>query len=57
MGAKGAVEIIFRHVKDKSKGSIYSLAQAEQEYVKKFANPFPAAERGFVDDIIEPSTT
>ena len=29
----------------------------EQEYVEKFSNPFPAAVRGYVDDIIEPRTT
>ncbi|KAJ3051554.1 hypothetical protein HK097_007434 [Rhizophlyctis rosea] len=49
MGAKGAVEIIFRNVKDKT--------QAEADYVAKFANPLPAAQRGFLDDIIVPSTT
>ena len=48
MGAKGAVSIIFR-------GS--DVAAAEADYVKKFANPMPAAVRGFVDDIIEPSLT
>merc|ERR1719319_1009790 len=48
MGSKGAVSIIFR-----GKGS----AAMEEEYVDKFANPFPAAVRGYVDDIIEPSTT
>uniref|UniRef100_A0A8D2MXM0 Propionyl-CoA carboxylase beta chain, mitochondrial n=1 Tax=Zonotrichia albicollis TaxID=44394 RepID=A0A8D2MXM0_ZONAL len=47
MGAKGAVQIIFRGKE----------ANAEEEYVDKFANPFPAAVRGFVDDIIQPSTT
>ncbi|XP_048361510.1 propionyl-CoA carboxylase beta chain, mitochondrial isoform X2 [Sphaerodactylus townsendi] len=47
MGAKGAVQIIFRG-KEKN---------AETEYVEKFANPFPAATKGFVDDIIQPSTT
>ncbi|XP_053895921.1 propionyl-CoA carboxylase beta chain, mitochondrial isoform X2 [Malaclemys terrapin pileata] len=47
MGAKGAVRIIFRGKE----------TDAEAEYVNKFANPFPAAVRGFVDDIIEPSTT
>ncbi|RMC02223.1 hypothetical protein DUI87_21390 [Hirundo rustica rustica] len=47
MGAKGAVQIIFRGKE----------ADAEEEYVDKFANPFPAAMRGFVDDIIQPSTT
>ena len=48
MGSKGAVSIIFR-----GKGS----AEQEQEYMDKFGNPFPAAVRGYVDDIIEPSTT
>jgi propionyl-CoA carboxylase beta chain len=49
MGSKGAVQIIFRHEKDRS--------AAEKEYVEKFANPLPAAQRGYIDDIIEPSTT
>ncbi|XP_076436090.1 propionyl-CoA carboxylase beta chain, mitochondrial-like [Babylonia areolata] len=49
MGAKGAVSIIFR-------GSEHQ-AEQEMEYVEKFANPFPAAVRGFVDDIIEPRST
>lgn len=48
MGAKGAVQIIFRG-KD--------VAEREAEYVEKFANPFPAAVRGYVDDIIEPRMT
>ncbi|XP_010884525.1 propionyl-CoA carboxylase beta chain, mitochondrial [Esox lucius] len=49
MGAKGAVQIIFRGKTNQ--------AEQEAEYVEKFANPFPAAVRGFVDDIIVPSTT
>ncbi|XP_047466522.1 propionyl-CoA carboxylase beta chain, mitochondrial [Mugil cephalus] len=49
MGAKGAVQIIFRGKENQ--------AEAEAEYVEKFANPFPAAVRGFVDDIIEPAIT
>ena len=49
MGAKGAVSIIFRDP---------SEAEArEAEYVEKFANPFPAATRGYVDDIILPVDT
>ncbi|XP_030071781.1 propionyl-CoA carboxylase beta chain, mitochondrial isoform X2 [Microcaecilia unicolor] len=47
MGAKGAVQIIFRGEPN----------EAEVEYLEKFANPFPAAVRGFIDDIIQPSTT
>ncbi|RIA79874.1 protein PCCB-1, isoform b [Glomus cerebriforme] len=49
MGAKGAVEIIFRHVQDRT--------QSEHEYIDKFANPIPAAQRGFIDDIILPCVT
>ncbi|XP_022098640.1 propionyl-CoA carboxylase beta chain, mitochondrial-like [Acanthaster planci] len=49
MGAAGAVQIIFRGQSE--------VAEREREYVEKFANPFPAAVRGFVDDIIRPSTT
>lgn len=48
MGSKGAVSIIFR-----GKGS----AEHEAEYLEKFANPFPAASRGYVDDIIDPAAT
>ncbi|XP_072034000.1 propionyl-CoA carboxylase beta chain, mitochondrial-like [Amphiura filiformis] len=50
MGAQGAVKIIFR-------GTEEEVREAEEEYIDKFANPFPAATRGFVDDIIIPSTT
>ncbi|KAM5292081.1 propionyl-CoA carboxylase beta chain, mitochondrial isoform 2-T2 [Ctenodactylus gundi] len=49
MGAKGAVEIIFKGHED--------VEAAQAEYIEKFANPFPAAVRGFVDDIIQPSST
>lgn len=49
MGAKGAVSIIYRGKKD--------VEKYVQEYIDKFGNPFPAAVRGFVDDIIDPSTT
>ncbi|KXN72623.1 carboxyl transferase [Conidiobolus coronatus NRRL 28638] len=49
MGAKGAVEIIFRNQENRE--------QAEKEYIDKFANPLPAAQRGFLDDVIKPSTT
>ncbi|XP_022370671.1 propionyl-CoA carboxylase beta chain, mitochondrial isoform X2 [Enhydra lutris kenyoni] len=49
MGAKGAVEIIFKGHEN--------VETAQAEYIEKFANPFPAAVRGFVDDIIQPSST
>ncbi|XP_026691031.2 propionyl-CoA carboxylase beta chain, mitochondrial [Ciona intestinalis] len=49
MGAKGAVQIIFRGKTNQ--------AEQEAEYIEKFANPYPAATRGYVDDIIEPRST
>ncbi len=51
MGAQGAVKIIFRGKQGED------AKDREAEYIDKFANPFPAAVRGFVDDIIEPNTT
>jgi propionyl-CoA carboxylase beta chain len=48
MGAKGAVEIIFRGK---------NVAENTAAYVDKFANPLMAAKRGFIDDIIQPSQT
>jgi propionyl-CoA carboxylase beta chain len=53
MGAKGAVEIIFRE----DKGDPAKLAAREAEYKARFANPFVAAERGFIDDVIQPHET
>jgi propionyl-CoA carboxylase beta chain len=53
MGPKGAVEIIFRE----EKGDPAKLAAREQEYREKFANPFIAGHRGFIDDVILPSET
>ncbi len=53
MGPKGAVEIIFRAEKDDPE----KLAAREQEYRERFANPFVAARRGYVDDIVMPHGT
>lgn len=49
MGAKGAVEIIFKGEKD--------LKKKEEEYIEHFANPYRAAERGYVDEVIKPEDT
>ena len=46
MGAKGAVEIIFRGLDSES------IIERTKEYQEKFANPYIAASRGYVDDII-----
>jgi propionyl-CoA carboxylase beta chain len=53
MGAKGAVEIIFRE----DKGDPEKLAAREAEYKARFANPFVAGARGFIDDVIAPHET
>jgi len=53
MGAKGAVEIIFRSEKDDPE----KLAAREAEYRGKFANPFIAGARGYIDDVIMPHGT
>ncbi len=53
MGAKGATEILHRsHLDDKEE-----IARLTQEYEKRFANPFIAAERGFIDEVIMPHST
>jgi len=48
MGAKGAAEIIFRG---------QDIEKNTKDYIKRFANPMVAAQRGFIDDIIDPATT
>jgi propionyl-CoA carboxylase beta chain len=53
MGPKGAVEIIFRD----EKGDPAKLAEREAEYKAKFANPFVAGARGYIDDVIQPHET
>ena len=53
MGAKGAVEIIFRaDIKDPEK-----IAERTKEYEERFLSPFVAAERGYIDDVIMPHAT
>jgi propionyl-CoA carboxylase beta chain len=53
MGAKGAVEIIFRD----DKADAAKLAAREAEYRARFANPFVAGARGYIDDVIQPHET
>jgi propionyl-CoA carboxylase beta chain len=53
MGAKGAVEILYRsELNDPAK-----IAERVADYEKRFANPFVAAERGFIDEVIMPKNT
>ena len=53
MGPKGAVEIIFRG----DLGDADKIAQRTEEYREKFANPFVAGSRGYIDDVIMPRNT
>ena len=57
MGAKGASEIIFRKEIKESENPEQKLAEREAEYAEKFANPFEAAQRGFIDEVIMPKDT
>ncbi|APG62649.1 methylmalonyl-CoA carboxyltransferase [Sphingorhabdus lutea] len=53
MGAKGAVEIIFRQ----DMGDAEKIAAKTKEYEDRFANPFVAAQKGFIDEVIMPHST
>ena len=57
MGAKGASEIIFRREINAAEDPAALLAEKEQEYQEKFAHPFRAAQRGFIDEVIDPKDT
>ena len=57
MGPEGAVSIIFRKELEKAKDPVAEKAKLVEEYRKKFANPYVAAARGYIDDVIEPCET
>jgi len=57
MGPKGAAEIIFKKEIEASPDRDRALAEKEREYREKFANPYLAASRGYIDAVIEPSET
>lgn len=57
MGAKGASEIIFRKEIQSADDPEAKLKEKEEEYSEKFAHPYLAAERGFIDCVIDPATT
>ena len=54
MGAKGAVEILY---KNEVKGDTHKINELAQAYEEKFLNPFEAAKLGFLDDVIQPRET
>ena len=57
MGAKGASEIIFRREIASADDPEAKLKEKEAEYAEKFANPYRAAQRGFIDEVILPKNT
>ncbi|MGZ4382081.1 MAG: acyl-CoA carboxylase subunit beta [Gaiellaceae bacterium] len=57
MGPEGAVNIIFRKDLDDAGDPAARRAELIEEYTEQFANPYSAAERGYVDDVIEPRRT
>ncbi len=57
MGAKGAAEIIFKKEIADASNHEAKLAEKEKQYSDLFANPYRAAERGFIDEVIEPNQT
>ncbi|HWD09542.1 MAG TPA: acyl-CoA carboxylase subunit beta [Actinomycetota bacterium] len=57
MGPEGAVNIIFRRDLERAEDPVARKAELIEEYRDKFSNPFVAAERGYVDDVIEPEET
>lgn len=57
MGAKGASEIIFKKEIEASENPLKTLLDKETEYAEKFANPYHAAARGFIDEVIHPDLT
>ncbi len=57
MGPEGAVNILYRRELQKSEDPERSRAEKIDEYRNRFASPFVAAERGYIDDVIEPRET
>ena len=57
MGAKGAAEIIFKREIKSAEDPEAKWKEKEAEYAKLFANPYSAAERGFIDEVILPKNT
>ena len=57
MGPDGAVNVVFKKEIDKAEDPAARREELIADYQRKFANPYVAAERGFVDDVIEPAET
>jgi propionyl-CoA carboxylase beta chain len=57
MGPKGAVEILFKREIAEAEDAAAATQRREQEYREQFANPYAAAARGYIDDVIDPRQT
>jgi acetyl-CoA carboxylase carboxyltransferase component len=57
MGPQGAVDIIYRREIAEAQDSESRRAELIEEYTERYANPYVAAERGYVDDVIDPADT
>ena len=57
MGAKGASEIIFKKEIAEAEDPAAKLLEKEEEYARKFATPYRAAQRGYIDEVIIPNET
>ena len=57
MGPEGAANIVFKKEIDEAENPAEMRKQKIQEYKDKFANPFVAASKGYIDEVIEPSET
>jgi acetyl-CoA carboxylase carboxyltransferase component len=57
MGPQGAVEILYRRELAQASDPVARRAELVDEYTERYANPYLAAERGYVDDVIDPADT
>lgn len=57
MGPEGAINIIFRNELENTQNPDAKAKELATQYLEKFANPYIAAEKGYIDDVIEPSDT
>ena len=57
MGPQGAVEIVYRRELQQAADPVARRAELVSDYTEKYANPYNAAERGYIDDVIDPAET
>jgi acetyl-CoA carboxylase carboxyltransferase component len=57
MGPEGAVEIVYRRELAEAADPVARRRELVDEYTERYANPYAAAERGYVDDVIDPAET